>query len=79
MKEKRTIHIEKIYKSLLTMYGPQHWWPADTAFEVMVGAILTQNTAWINIEKAIANLKQLFYYRIFTNRFFLRSYYYFKQ
>jgi len=43
---------------LLTAYGAQHWWPADTPFEVMVGAILTQNTNWKNVEKAIANLKQ---------------------
>ncbi len=39
-------------------YGPQDWWPAETPFEVMAGAILTQNTAWTNVEKAIANLKQ---------------------
>lgn len=38
-------------------YGPQRWWPATTQFEVMVGAILTQNTSWSNVEKAIANLK----------------------
>ncbi len=38
-------------------YGPQHWWPADEPFEVMVGAILTQSAAWGNVEKAIANLK----------------------
>jgi endonuclease-3 related protein len=38
-------------------YGAQHWWPADSSFEVMVGAILTQNTAWGNVEKAIVNLK----------------------
>lgn len=38
-------------------YGPLHWWPGDTPFEVMVGAILTQNTAWSNVEKAIHNLK----------------------
>ncbi|MEO6696846.1 MAG: endonuclease, partial [Gammaproteobacteria bacterium] len=35
-------------------YGPQHWWPGETPFEVMVGAVLTQNTAWGNVEKAIA-------------------------
>lgn len=39
-------------------YGPTHWWPGDTPFEVAVGAILTQNTAWTNVEKAIANLKR---------------------
>jgi len=38
-------------------FGPQHWWPGDTAFEMMVGAILTQNTNWGNVERAIANLK----------------------
>lgn len=46
-----------IYRRLLRRYGPQHWWPADTPFEVMVGAVLTQNTAWNNVERAIANLK----------------------
>ncbi|MEE8413528.1 MAG: endonuclease III domain-containing protein [Dehalococcoidales bacterium] len=46
-----------IYKRLLDVYGPQHWWPADEPFEVMVGAILTQSTAWLNVEKAITNLK----------------------
>lgn len=39
-------------------YGPLHWWPGETHFEVMVGAVLTQNTAWTNVEKAIANLKR---------------------
>lgn len=38
--------------------GPQHWWPGDTSFEVIVGAILTQSTAWTNVEKAISNLKR---------------------
>lgn len=47
-----------IYKSLYDHFGPQSWWPGDTAFEVCVGAILTQNTAWQNVEKAIANLKK---------------------
>lgn len=50
--------LEEIYNCLLKAYGPQNWWPADSPFEVMVGAILTQNTAWINVEKAIINLKQ---------------------
>ncbi|HEY3226294.1 MAG TPA: endonuclease III domain-containing protein [Planctomycetota bacterium] len=45
------------YRDLHRRYGPQRWWPADTPFEVMVGAILTQNTAWTNVEKAIAALK----------------------
>ncbi len=38
-------------------FGPQHWWPGDTPFEIMVGAVLTQNTNWKNVEKAITNLK----------------------
>ncbi|MCU7904281.1 MAG: endonuclease III domain-containing protein [Candidatus Thiodiazotropha sp. (ex Epidulcina cf. delphinae)] len=46
-----------IYRQLLDQYGRQHWWPAETPFEVMVGAVLTQNTAWTNVEKAIDNLK----------------------
>lgn len=48
-----------IYGRLLERYGTQHWWPAETPFEVMVGAVLTQNTAWSNVEKAIANLKAM--------------------
>ena len=46
-----------IYQSLYEAFGPQHWWPGDTPFEVAVGAILTQNTNWGNVEKAIQNLK----------------------
>ena len=48
----------QIFQRLFKQYGPQYWWPADKPFEVMVGAILTQNTSWTNVEKAIANLKQ---------------------
>ncbi len=51
------MHISKVYDTLYAHYGPQHWWPGDTPFEIMVGAVLTQNTAWTNVEKAIANLK----------------------
>jgi len=47
-----------IYKRLEERFGDLHWWPADDPFEVMVGAILTQNTAWTNVEKAIAALKE---------------------
>lgn len=47
----------KIYRTLYQELGPQHWWPAETAFEVIVGAVLTQNTAWSNVEKAVNNLK----------------------
>ena len=45
-----------IYETLQAHYGPQHWWPADSPFEVMVGAILVQSTAWRNVEHAIENL-----------------------
>ena len=47
-----------IFELLLAQYGPLHWWPAETPFEICVGAILTQNTNWRNVEKAIVNLKQ---------------------
>jgi len=46
-----------IYRRLYSAFGPQHWWPGDTALEVAVGAVLTQNTAWTNVEKAIATLR----------------------
>jgi len=48
----------ELYKRLYGAYGSMHWWPGDTPFEVMVGAILTQNTNWRNVEKAIQNLKE---------------------
>lgn len=47
----------KIYRILYRTYGPRNWWPGETPFEVMVGAILTQNTSWRNVEKAIHELK----------------------
>jgi endonuclease-3 related protein len=47
-----------IYHKLLSRFGPQHWWPADEPFEVIVGAILTQSAAWGNVEKAIKNLRE---------------------
>ena len=50
-------HLLEVYDILLERYGPQHWWPGETPFEVMVGAILTQSAAWVNVEKAINNLK----------------------
>ena len=46
-----------LYQRLFSAYGHQHWWPAQSPFEVIVGAVLTQNTSWINVEKAIANLQ----------------------
>ena len=48
----------KIYKKLFNAFGPQKWWPGKTRFEVIVGAVLTQNTAWGNVEKAIKNLRK---------------------
>jgi endonuclease-3 related protein len=48
----------EIYAHLYSHFGPQQWWPGDTPFEIAVGAILTQNTNWVNVEKAINNLKQ---------------------
>ncbi|MDX1594324.1 MAG: endonuclease III domain-containing protein [Gammaproteobacteria bacterium] len=48
--------LRAVYRQLLAHHGPQHWWPAETPFEVIVGAVLTQNTAWTNVERAIANL-----------------------
>jgi len=50
--------INLIYRRLRSFFGIQRWWPADTPFEVMIGAILTQNTNWLNVEKAINNLKK---------------------
>ncbi len=50
--------LEEIYNRLFRHFGPQGWWPAETPFEVCVGAILTQNASWKNVEKAINNLKE---------------------
>jgi endonuclease-3 related protein len=47
-----------IHKKLYRCFGPQNWWPGDTPFEIAVGAVLTQNTNWGNVEKAIQNLKK---------------------
>ncbi len=54
--QKRSI-IKDIFDALFSFYGHQYWWPGDTPFEIAVGAILTQNTNWANVEKAIKNLK----------------------
>jgi endonuclease-3 related protein len=48
----------EMYERLFRAVGPRHWWPGDSPFEVIVGAILTQNTSWVNVEKAIDNLKR---------------------
>lgn len=50
--------LRRAYRQMRRRFGHQHWWPGETPFEVCVGAILTQNTAWTNVEKAIANLKR---------------------
>ena len=50
--------VQEIYEILLGHFGPQGWWPGDTPFEIMVGAVLTQNTNWVNVSRAIDNLKK---------------------
>jgi endonuclease-3 related protein len=52
-----TEQLTEIYQLLFDRFGPQSWWPGETQFEIITGAILTQNTNWANVEKAIANLK----------------------
>lgn len=53
----RERQVRAYYRTLFSTWGRQHWWPARTRFEVIAGAYLTQNTAWINVEKALANLR----------------------
>lgn len=50
--------ITRVYRALARAYGPLHWWPARTRFEVIVGAFLTQNTSWKNVEIALRNLRR---------------------
>jgi endonuclease-3 related protein len=65
MKVKRSLQntiaekLMEMFDLLLRHFGPQHWWPGDTAIEMMIGAVLTQNTNWKNVEKALKNLKDL--------------------
>jgi endonuclease-3 related protein len=54
----RPVPLMKVYEDLYAHFGPQHWWPGRTRFEVCVGAVLTQNTSWTNVEKAIRRLKE---------------------
>ncbi len=49
--------LTEIYELLYNAFGPQNWWPGETPFEIIAGAVLAQNTNWTNVEKAIANLK----------------------
>jgi endonuclease III related protein len=55
----RKNQIRGYYRALFQAWGPQNWWPARSRFEVIVGAYLTQNTAWTNVEKALANLRSV--------------------
>ena len=50
--------LTEVYRRLFDAFGPQHWWPGESPFEVMVGAVLTQNTNWQNVERAIDNLRE---------------------
>lgn len=50
--------LHDVYHRLLVTYGPQHWWPGESPLEVMIGAVLVQNTAWKNVEKAIDRLRE---------------------
>jgi len=52
-----TTNTQRVYQRLLHSLGSQHWWPGESPLEVMVGAVLVQNTAWKNVEKAIDNLR----------------------
>jgi endonuclease III related protein len=62
--------VREYYERLSTVMGPQHWWPAKNQFEIVVGAILTQNTSWTNVEQAIANLRGA---RMLTPRAILKA------
>lgn len=53
-----TATLREVYDRLLAAFGPQHWWPGQSPFEVLIGAVLTQNTSWKNVERAIENLRQ---------------------
>ena len=63
MRMNKTKILTEIYDRLFKSFGKQYWWPGDTSFEVVIGAILTQNTNWSNVEKAIKNMKAA---KIFT-------------
>ena len=58
IKNRKEGEIRKYYGVLYSAWGRQHWWPAETPFEVIVGAYLTQNTSWTNVERAIDNLRR---------------------
>jgi len=50
--------LRAVFDGLYAMHGPAGWWPAETRFEILIGAVLTQNTAWSNVEKALAGLRE---------------------
>ena len=50
--------LQEVYRRLLEAFGPQKWWPGETQFEIMVGAVLVQNTNWQNVERAIRALRE---------------------
>ena len=52
------VMLTEVYRRLFDAFGPQHWWPGETPFEMIVGAMLTQNTSWQNVERAIRNLRE---------------------
>ena len=58
MRPSRDSQIREFYRELFRAWGRQHWWPAQSRFEVIVGAYLTQNTAWTNVERALGNLRR---------------------
>ena len=58
MSETKHEAIRAYYHTLFSAWGRQHWWPAQSRFEVIVGAYLTQNTSWTNVEKALGNLRK---------------------
>jgi len=58
MTAKTEYFVKQAYQKLYNTFGPQYWWPGDSPCEIIVGAILTQNTNWKNVEKAIDNLKR---------------------
>ncbi len=58
MNQKTQQAFHSLYQNLFEMYGPQYWWPAENLLEMIIGSILTQNTAWNNVQTAIQNLKQ---------------------
>lgn len=58
VRNRKENQIRKYYGALFSAWGRQHWWPAETSFEVIVGAYLTQNTSWANVERAIQNLRR---------------------